>query len=551
MPVFAGDIVGGKYRVEHLLGEGGMGVVVAARHLGLEELFALKIMKREVLGLDVSAERRFIAEARAAARLKGDHVARVHDIGRLDTGELYMVMEHLKGTDLKQVLRSRGRLPLVEAVTYLLQTCEAIAEAHALDIVHRDIKPNNLFLVDGGSSIKVLDFGISKQPTTDGSELTGTNVMLGTLSYMSPEQMQHSKRVDARSDVWSMGVVFYELVTGQVPFPGQGVFEIVTEIYKGVPPPPSQVQPDLPVAVDAAIARCLQIDPALRFASAHELAAALRALLVPPSHTATPPAPISSKETASSSYDRTTKRHQREVIPLPILVPVPQVDAAALAPQRPGSTESTPVKPMTSRSARVRWALGVAALGLAALAVVAFRGGPPATSLAQQPSEGPTATQPSETEREQPQPPAESVADRRVLAGSSHVDSSVVPPIARATEAGPSNNVPTATASSDGAPRSASKLRGTLDDRPASKLRGTLGDRPAKQAPVPAPSRTPRKQTFCTVKYGDNVPFMVDVSAYTAEQRSQLIDDSTCRGAAASDHLCCVREHVDLQPKPV
>ena len=275
MPVSRGDIVNGKYRVEHVLGEGGMGIVVAARHLELRELYAIKVMKREALGSDAYAEHRFIGEARAAARLKGEHVARVHDIGRLDTGELYMVMEHLIGTDLKQVVRKRGPLPVQEAVRYLLQTCEAIAEAHALHIIHRDIKPHNLFLLDGGRSIKVLDFGISKQVTAGGPDVTGTNVMMGTLSYMSPEQMEQSKRVDARSDVWSMGVVFYELVTGEVPFPGQGAFEIFTKVSQGAPTPPSQLQPGLPTAVDTVVARCLQRDPAQRFSSANELAGAL------------------------------------------------------------------------------------------------------------------------------------------------------------------------------------------------------------------------------------------------------------------------------------
>ena len=146
MPVLTGDIVNGKYRVEQVLGEGGMGVVVAARHLELMELYAIKVMKREVLGNDAYAEQRFLREARAAARLKGTHVAHVHDIGRLDSGELYMVMEYLRGTDLNDLVRKHGPLPVQEAVTYILQTCEALAEAHALHIIHRDINRSRVIL---------------------------------------------------------------------------------------------------------------------------------------------------------------------------------------------------------------------------------------------------------------------------------------------------------------------------------------------------------------------------------------------------------------------
>jgi len=278
IPARSGDILLGKYRVERVLGEGGMGVVVAARHLGLGELFAIKLL-RPAPRADGKAIERFLREARAAARLKTEHVARVHDVGRLDGGAPYMVMEHLDGNDLKAVVRARGPLPIEEALTCVLQACEAIAEAHSSGIVHRDLKPANLFLCrrpNGDASLKVLDFGISKHTGPDDVELTRTGAILGSPSYMSPEQMTLARSADARSDVWSVGVTLYELVTGQLPFQGETITEIITRVLHEEPPAPRIHRPELSADLDTAILRCLRKRPDERFQGIRELAAALR-----------------------------------------------------------------------------------------------------------------------------------------------------------------------------------------------------------------------------------------------------------------------------------
>jgi hypothetical protein len=287
VPVHPGDILLGKYRVEHVLGQGGMGVVVAATHLDLAELFAIKFLLPEALESDQAVER-FLREARAAARLKGEHVAKVHDVGRLESGAPYMVMEHLEGMDLDKLERARGPLPVEEAVLYVLQACDAVAEAHARGIVHRDLKPANLFLTrrhDGTACIKVLDFGISKQRTQDNLELTTTGMVLGSPLYMSPEQMIRSKEVDLRSDIWSMGVVLYKLLTGRAPFQAETLTELVGRVLQDTPMRPSQLRPDLSRALDGIVLRCLKKRPEQRFATMDALAAALRSLPLGPAVT--------------------------------------------------------------------------------------------------------------------------------------------------------------------------------------------------------------------------------------------------------------------------
>jgi len=257
-----------------------MGVVVAARHLELGELFAIKLLLPQAAEHPQAVER-FLREARAAARLKGEHIAKVTDVGRLENGLPYIVMEYLSGTDLKKHLRANGPLSVSEAVTHILQACEAIAEAHALGIVHRDLKPANLFLTrraNGTSCIKVLDFGISKQLAAEAVDITKTGEALGTPLYMAPEQMARMKSADARCDVWSMGVVLYELLTGTTPFHGSAITEIVARVLQEEALPPSQLRPDLPRDLDGVVIRCLQKRPEMRYPTIGDLAAALRAL---------------------------------------------------------------------------------------------------------------------------------------------------------------------------------------------------------------------------------------------------------------------------------
>ncbi len=280
VPVEVGAVLGGKYRVERVLGVGGMGAVLAATHLDLHEIRAIKLMHASESENALAVER-FLREARAAVRLKSEHVARVYDVGRLDSGIPYIVMEYLEGHDLSRIARKHGALPVAEVVHYILQACDAISEAHSLGIVHRDLKPANLFLTrrdDGTPSVKVLDFGISKH-TGPGSmsdmEITTAKDVLGSPHYMSPEQMRSTRAADERSDVWALGVILYRLITGKLPFPADTPMELCARILETVPERPSVLRPDMPLELEAVILRCLEKNPEQRVQTVAELAGAL------------------------------------------------------------------------------------------------------------------------------------------------------------------------------------------------------------------------------------------------------------------------------------
>lgn len=271
-----GHVLDGKYRVERVLGMGGMGVVVAARHVVLKTGFALKLMRREATRDEESVER-FLREARAAVRLKSQHCVRVIDVGRLQGGAPYMVMELLVGQDLANLVGEKGARSPPEAVDYILQACEGIAEAHALGLVHRDIKPQNLFVtrgLDGMPLVKVLDFGLAKsiKSTPEVRSLTNTTAVMGSPVYMSPEQMRASRDLDAQSDLWSLGVVLYELLTGRTPFEGATLPELCSSVLNEAPAP---MPSDIPRGLMRVIVRCLQKDPRRRYADVAELAVAL------------------------------------------------------------------------------------------------------------------------------------------------------------------------------------------------------------------------------------------------------------------------------------
>jgi len=270
-----GDVLAGKYRVDKILGLGGMGMVVAATHLELDQQVALKFMLPAALE-SPEASARFLREARAAGKLTSEHVCRVTDVGRFDSGEPYIVMEYLEGYDLGTMLKKRGPLRVGPAVDYILQACEGLAEAHAQGIDHRDLKPDNLYLsarADGGHIIKVLDFGISKSTVTGIATRTGD--ILGSPAYMAPEQMRSTKDVDSRADVWSLGAVMYQLLTGRLPFTGDSLPTLCLSVLNDDPIPPNEFREDMPVGLAAVILRCLGKEPEARFADVGELAAAL------------------------------------------------------------------------------------------------------------------------------------------------------------------------------------------------------------------------------------------------------------------------------------
>lgn len=273
-----GDVLASKYRVERILGAGGMGIVVAARHLELDQQVALKFMLKEAMA-DPAHAGRFLREAKAAVQLKSNHTAKVLDVGKLSNGEPFMVMEYLEGRDLDAELQQRGPMPPHMAVELILQASEALAEAHGLSMVHRDVKLKNLFLtsaVDGRPLVKVLDFGLAKTlGQSNDVSLTAVNSVFGSPQYMSPEQMRSAKDVDHRTDIWSLGVCLYELLTGRVPFDAPGVAEICAMVLKDPVPRPTQFAP-IPADLESVVMRCLEKDPARRYQSIAEVAFALQ-----------------------------------------------------------------------------------------------------------------------------------------------------------------------------------------------------------------------------------------------------------------------------------
>ncbi len=274
-----GDVLADKYRIEAVLGEGGMGIVLKATHLELGCLVAIKVMRPE-LAHSEDAVSRLLVEARAAASIRSEHVARVLDVGRLETGAPFLVLEHLEGRDLSYILQKSGRLASQIAVDFVLQACQALSEAHSAGIIHRDLKPENLFLsyrADGTPVVKVLDFGISKRLTQDGREAARTNPseLLGSPLYMAPEQMKGGGPIDARADIWSLGVVLYELCTGESPFFGETIPSICARVIGIDPIAPRELLPSLPEGLEKVILSCLEKNVAARPANVAELAEAL------------------------------------------------------------------------------------------------------------------------------------------------------------------------------------------------------------------------------------------------------------------------------------
>ncbi|HTQ44801.1 MAG TPA: protein kinase, partial [Polyangiaceae bacterium] len=278
-------VINGKYRIDGVLGEGGVGIVYCAQHLELDERVAMKFLKPESLG-DPGIVGRFAREAKAALSIKSEYVARIMDVGTLEgTNVPFIVMEYLEGRDLGSTLQNQGVFSITDTAEYVLQACEALAIAHAKGIVHRDIKPENLFLTTTQHGrhmkvVKVLDFGISKAALT-GSMFRGeiplvrTGQLMGTPLYMSPEQVRAADSVDARTDIWSLGLVMYEILTGRTAFNATSLTELCAAILERDVTPIRDIRPEIPEGVALAVQRCLQKDAAKRFQNVGELAKAL------------------------------------------------------------------------------------------------------------------------------------------------------------------------------------------------------------------------------------------------------------------------------------
>jgi eukaryotic-like serine/threonine-protein kinase len=277
-PLQIGQIIAGKYRIDRQIGRGGMGVVLAATHLQLETLVAIKVMRRDLLE-DDRALHRLLVEAKSAAKIRSEHVARVLDVGTLESGSPFIVMEYLEGEDLADMLDRQGALEVEQAVDFMLQSCEALAEVHVAEMVHRDLKPGNLFIArrpDGTPSVKIVDFGISKQiggPARERAATTSPQV-LGSPFYMAPEQMR-AEPIDERSDIWGLGAILFEMLTGRPPFIADTLPEVYSAVLNDPPPPLDQLRPGVPPGLDDIVQRCLDKDPAQRFCDVADLAEAL------------------------------------------------------------------------------------------------------------------------------------------------------------------------------------------------------------------------------------------------------------------------------------
>ena len=377
-----GDLVAGKYRVLRVVGRGGMGVVLAAHHEVLDQPVAVKVLTV----VDPKAISRFLREARATASLGGPHVARVMDAGTLPCRAPFIVMEFLEGCDLKDLLEARRVLPIKEAIDYVLQACQGLAQAHAVGIVHRDLKPANLFRTvqpSGATLVKIVDFGISKPLAGASGEKAGTlteeHTTLGSPAYMAPEQIRAAKGADTRADLWSLGVVLFELLTGVTPFARGSLGELFVAILETEAPRLTTALPGAPVALADAIATCVQRDPERRFQSVLELARAL--------------APFGPDDAAVrvASIEQTLRTLRvpaplpADTEPTPLPVPVARDARAAFAAQvtaHVAFTSDTPgmqpiltsaMTPSTLRLQRRLWtrAAGVASL-LAAVATAAI-----------------------------------------------------------------------------------------------------------------------------------------------------------------------------------
>jgi serine/threonine-protein kinase len=404
-------VLAGKYRVDRVLGVGGMGVVVAATHLQLQQTVALKFALKEALASNPAAIERFLREARAAVKLKSEHVAKVLDVGTLETGAPYMVMEYLDGADLGQVVQRQGALSVEASADYVLQACEALAEAHSLGIVHRDLKPQNLFLtqaVGGSALVKVLDFGISKMTMGVDSALTKTSSIMGSPLYMAPEQMRSARKADVRSDIWALGVILFELLTGEVPFNADTMPELCLKVVSDPPRAIAELRNDVPVGIVEAINKCLAKDPNDRYQNAAELASALE-----------PFAPAASRNAAARARMVLSSEMTRQSMASSPSQPSPPVAQArtnnAAVTGGAQTISASPEKKKTPLAIYLAAGVGVVAIGGLIFAFTRASSTPAAAASGAATSSTPAttqsaATEPTTSEPTKP-PPIASLAD--------------------------------------------------------------------------------------------------------------------------------------------
>jgi eukaryotic-like serine/threonine-protein kinase len=288
-----GEVLAGKYRVERIPGRNGLGVLVQVRHMELGQEVTLKFLVPEACAYPEFVHR-FVREARSAVRIQGEHVARITDVGRLESGAPYMVREYLRGPDLSEVLKVRGPLPIEEAVDYVVQACEGVAEGHALGVVHRNIRPTSLVVArrsDGSPLVKVFDFAAAESlhvdPFTERAvSLVGTSAIMASLPYLAPEQIRDPHDVDFRADVYSLGAVLFELLTGVAVYAADAAPALLAQVAADPAQSVRARRTDVPGELDHIVLRCLAKNRAIRYSSLAELVTAL--------------APFTSQESSSS-----------------------------------------------------------------------------------------------------------------------------------------------------------------------------------------------------------------------------------------------------------
>jgi eukaryotic-like serine/threonine-protein kinase len=488
-----GELLAGKYRVQQVLGSGGMGYVVAALHEQLGQRVAVKLLAPELCENEDSVTR-FLREARAAVQIHSEHVARVIDVGELTNGSPYMVMEFLSGHDLADVLDLPGQLDVPTAIDYVLQASEAVAEAHSLNLIHRDLKPANLFLThrpDGTPLVKVLDFGISKAINVDDSalepapSLTATHSLLGSPAYMSPEQIRRPKSVDTRTDIWSLGSILFELLTREPPFNADSPLALLAAVVSDPLPSIREQRPDVPAALEAVIAKCLEKKPENRYQTVAELADAL-APFAPRSQPSvsrisgilrstslglvTADKSPSSQRTLQSPGTPVSGEEQTQEVRVKIITP-----AAGAHSEKNTSSDWVATPSLAMRSRRRALVAGVVGTAAAVLAIVLWQRRPSALmEVPQQPSSG-------------AQTPA--IQNPPQGAGATSVASAVAPATAASgTEPAPAMSAPSAAPSLSASTSPKSKLQPAAVATPAHARVVSAEPAPRASAPVtPAP----------------------------------------------------------------